>query len=207
MGTGLLGRKVGMTRVFDEDGNSRGVTVVQVGPCTVVDVRTEERNGYRAVVVGFDAVNADRLTKPMRGVFQVQGVDAFRHLAEFAWDGDELPEVGTQLNAETFTAGDKVDVRGRTKGKGFAGVHKRHGFRGGRASHGSNFHRAPGSIGNASDPGRVDKGKKMPGQYGNVNKMVRNLSVVDVLTEDNLILVDGSVPGARNSVVRVTKAG
>lgn len=208
MPVGLLGKKLGMTRLFDEDGRMRQVTVVEAGPCPVLRHRTEAGDGYVAIQVGFEAVEPERLTKPMRGVFQVLGTDAYRHVAEFRLDGDEdeLPDVGSTLTVGEFEPGARVDVRGRTRGRGFQGVVKRHGFAGGPASHGANFHRTPGSIGMAAFPGHVLKGQKMAGQHGSRNRTIRNLSVVQVVPEENLIMLGGGLPGARGSLVRIVRA-
>lgn len=207
MALGLLGKKVGMTRLFDEQGRMRSVTVIEVGPCVVLRHRLPESDGYRALQLGFDVVAPERITKPMRGVFQVLGTDAFRHVAEFRVGADvELPEPGSAMTVDLFEPGSKVNIRGRSKGRGFAGVHKRHGHSGGRASHGSGFHRAPGSIGQATQPSRVFPGVKLPGQYGNKFRTIRNLEVIQVIPEDNLLLVEGGVPGARGSLLRIVQA-
>ncbi|RMF13248.1 MAG: 50S ribosomal protein L3 [Candidatus Dadabacteria bacterium] len=206
MALGLLAKKIGMTRVFDENGRIRPVTILKAGPCRVLRHRTVDVDGYSAVQLGFEVVRPDRISKPMRGVFQSLGTDTYRHVAEFRAEG-ELPEVGAELGPDLFEKGALVNVRARTRGRGFAGVQKRHGFGGGRASHGSNFHRAPGSIGTASTPGHVKKGRKLPGQYGNKYRTIRNLVVVDVMPEEQLLLVEGGVPGAPNTLVRIEMAG
>lgn len=205
MSLGILGTKVGMTRVFDDQGLIRPVTVIAAGPCPVLRLRTPEANGYSAVQVGYDVVAPGKVKKPQRGEFQVLGTDAFRHLAEFRVDGD-LPEVGQTLTVELFAPGDLISVRGKTKGRGFAGVHKRHGMSGGRATHGSGFHRAPGSIGQNTFPGRTFPRRKMPGQLGNADRTIQNLRIVRVIPEENLLLVEGGVPGARGTILRIVKA-
>ena len=206
MALGLLATKVGMTRVFDENGRIRPVTILKAGPCRVLRHRTVEADGYSAVQLGFGEVRPERISKPMRGVFQSLGADTYKYLAEFRADG-ELPEVGSELGPDLFEKGARVNVRAKTRGRGFAGVQKRYGFGGGRASHGSNVHRAPGSIGTASTPGHVKKGRKLPGQFGNKYRTIRNLVVVDMIPEENLLLVEGGVPGAPNTLVRIELAG
>lgn len=207
MSLGLIGRKIGMTRIFDAEGVVRPVTVVEAGPCPVLVQRTQDVDGYTAVQLGFAAVRPERLSKPMRGVFQVLGVDAFKYLMEFRLeDGAELPPVGEVLTVSMFAAGDLVNVRGRSKGRGFAGVLKRHNFGGGRDTHGSKFHRAPGSIGTNTTPGRTLKGRKLPGQFGNKMHTIRKLKIVDVVADDNLLLIGGAVPGARGTILKISKA-
>lgn len=209
MSLGILGKKVGMTRVFDDQGVIRPVTVIAAGPCPVLRLRTPDVHGYSAAQIGFDVVAPERakklVKKPQQGEFQQLGTDAFRHLAEFRLDGD-VPEVGQTLTVEMFAPGDLIQVRGRTKGRGFAGVQKRHGMKGGRATHGSGFHRAPGSIGQNTFPGRTFPRQKMPGQMGNVERTIQNLRVVRVIPEENLLLVEGGVPGSRGTILRIVKA-
>lgn len=207
----LIGRKIGMTQIFAESGEAVPVTVLQVGPNYVTQIKTPERDGYSAVQVGFDETR--KLSKPERGHLKHVQVQGLRHLHEVQPTDDEV-EVGQQLGAELFTKGEKVDVTvgaiagtSGSKGKGFAGVVKRHGFAGGPKTHGqSDRHRAPGSIGATSTPGRVFKGMRMAGQMGNKRRTVLNLEVVDVMPERNLVLVKGGVPGAKNGIVVVRKA-
>jgi len=207
MPIGLLGKKIGMTRVFDEDGVVQPVTAIEAGPCPVVAVRDRQEDGYCAVQLAFEPVATKRLTKPQRGVFQAAGLDPHRHLAEFRIEDLETPpEAGAVWDVGSFEPGDRIHVRGTTKGRGFAGVMKRHNFGGGRDSHGSNFHRAPGSVGTATTPGRTLKGQKLPGRYGGVARTVRNLRIVAVDAERNLLLVRGGLPGARGSLLRILKA-
>jgi len=206
---GLLGRKLGMTRIFTEEGSWVDVTLLRVGPCTVVQRKTEDKDGYEAVQLGFEPAKAKRLTKPVAGHFDRAGVDPMRQLAEFTLvNGTEL-NPGDEVKADIFKAGDRVDVSGRSKGKGFQGVIKRHGFGGGPGGHGSHHHREPGSIGQSADPSRVFKGKKLPGRMGNKKRTTRNLEVVDVKPEENLVAVRGCVPGANGSLitVRTSKKG
>jgi large subunit ribosomal protein L3 len=204
---GLLGRKLGMTRIFAEDGTNIPVTVIEAGPCFVTQIKTPEKDGYSAVQLGFMEKKEKRTTKPLLGHFAKAGVKPLRYLREFRdFDiGREL-KLGDQIGVEVFEPGDVVDVSGRTKGRGFQGVVKRHGFGGGPKSHGqSDRLRAPGSIGQASFPSRVFKGLKMAGHMGNRRVTIKNLVVVKVIPEQNLILVRGGVPGAVNSIVEIKK--
>lgn len=205
MTTGLIGKKLGMTRLFTEDGRWIDVTVLEAGPCTVVQRKTKETDGYDAVQLGYDDVNEKRCNKPLRGHYKKAGIAPKRTLRELrVGENSELGQ-GDEVKADIFTAGDRVDVSGKSKGKGFAGVIKRHGFSGGPGGHGSHLHRAPGSIGQSADPSKVYKGKKMPGRMGNHRVTVRNLEVVTVDSERNLLMVRGCVPGANGGVVMVKK--
>lgn len=206
MTTGIIGKKLGMTQVFDAAGRVTPVTVIEAGPCTVVQRKTRETDGYEAVQLGFGRKKAQRVTQPMAGHFRKAGKGAFAELREFRSVGDPSLEVGAEVRVDIFKEGDIVDVTGQTKGRGFAGVVKRWNFRGGRATHGSMFHRAPGSIGASSWPSRVIKNMKMGGHYGNERVTVLNMKVVGIQPEKNLLLVRGAVPGARNSVVLVRRA-
>jgi len=199
---GILSQKVGMTQVFSQDGRVIPVTVLKAGPCTVIQVKTLDKDGYEAVQVGFDL--AKRANKPLRGHQGRNGT--FRYLRELSVDNLEGLEVGQQIGVDVFQAGEKVDVIGTSKGRGFQGVMKRHGFRGGPRTHGqSDRSRAPGSIGAGTFPARVLKGKKMAGHMGNVRVTVKNLEVVEVDTERNLLLLKGGVPGAPNGMLTVRK--
>jgi large subunit ribosomal protein L3 len=203
---GLLGRKIGMTQVFDERGVVVPVTVIAAGPCVVTQVRTEDRDGYQAVQIGFDQVEARKLTRPQQGHLKSAGI-LVRHLREFAADNPSEHNPGDMVTVELFQPGQKVDISGNSKGRGFAGVVKRHGFRGGPKTHGqSDRHRAPGSIGGGTTPGRVWKGQRMAGRMGGKRVTVQNLEVVEVLPEKNLLLVKGSVPGARNVLLQIRRA-
>lgn len=203
----ILGRKVGMTQVFDErTGAVVPVTVVEATPNVVVAVRTPERDGYRAVQLGFEEVPERRVNKPMRGVFRRAGVSPRRVLREFRLSDGEEYRVGQEITVSVFTAGDRVDVTGTSKGRGFAGAMKRHGFGGQRDSHGvSLMHRAVGSIG-TSGVGRVWKGKRMPGRMGAERVTIRGLSVVGVDAEHHLLLIKGAIPGPRGGLVMIRKA-
>lgn len=207
MRTGLITRKLGMTRVFTEDGTHVPVTVLHLDRCQVVAQRTEERDGYFALQLGHGTAKAKNVGKPMRGHFAKAKVEPARKLAEFRVDADALVDVGAELTVEHFIPGQFVDVTGNTIGKGFAGGIKRHGFSGLRASHGvSVSHRSIGSTGNAQDPGKVFKGKKMPGQMGGDRVTVQNLEVVATDGERGLIMVRGAVPGAEGGYVLVCDA-
>jgi large subunit ribosomal protein L3 len=202
---GLIGKKIGTTQVFRESGEAVSVTALRAGPCTVTQIKGVEKDGYESVQVGYEEVR--RLNKPRGGHLGPAG-KLFRYLREFrASDISEI-EVGQEIGVDLFEPGDRVDAIGLSKGRGFAGGVKRHGFHGGPKTHGqSDRHRAPGSIGAGSSPGRVIKGLRMAGHMGNVRVTVRNLEVVSANPERNLLLVEGSVPGARNSVVMIRKVG
>ena len=203
---GLIGRKVGMTQVFDEAGNHIPVTVLEVGPCIVVGLRTSDRDGYQAAQVGLvEHLPAHRLSKPRRGQFEKHGLPPVRHVKEFGLVGDS-PAVGDQVLVSLFEPADRVDVIGVSKGKGFQGVMKRHGFSGGRATHGSMFHRQPGSIGQSSYPSRVFPGMKGPGHMGHRRITVKNLEVVQVDEANNMLVVKGPVPGARGTYLEIRQS-
>lgn len=201
--TGILGKKIGMTQVFDESGRMWPVTVVEAGPCCVIQVKTLENDGYEAVKLGFFEVKKEkRVTNPMKGVFKKAGTSPYRLLREFPMGN---LKVGEMLTLDKFKKGDVVAVSGISKGKGFQGVMKRHNYAGGPGSHGSMFNRAPGSIGASSFPSRVWKNKGMPGHMGSERITVKNLSVVDVKVEQNLILIHGAVPGSRGTYLEIRK--
>ena len=203
---GLIGKKIGMTRVFHEDGRAIPVTVLEAGPCPVLQVKDQDTDGYAAVQIGFGAKKAKRTSKAEMGHATKAGLEAAPRLVrEFRTGGDEEYETGQQLTVEIFEEGERVKVRGLTKGRGFQGVVKRHGFAGRPASHGHPMSRNPGSMGPGTDPSRVIKGKKLPGQMGGKRKTIRNLEVVRVDPERNLIFIRGGVPGSRNSYVLITR--
>jgi large subunit ribosomal protein L3 len=207
MRTGVLAEKIGMTKIFDDKGRHIPVTVLKMDGNQVVAVRTAEKNGYTAVQLGFGAIKASRVTKPLRGHFAKAKVEAKRKLTEFRVSPDALLEVGAEIQADHFVAGQYVDVTGTTIGKGFQGVMKRHNFGGLPASHGvSVSHRSHGSTGHRQDPGRVFKGKKMAGHMGDVRATIPNLTVVQVDTAQGLIFVKGAVPGSDGSFVMVRDA-
>jgi large subunit ribosomal protein L3 len=199
---GIIGKKVGMTQVFAEDGALVPVTVIQAGPCLVVQKKTSEKDGYDAVQIGLvEKISNRRVTSAMRGHFEKAGVQPVRTVAEVPYSGDV--NVGDRVQVDLFKEGDSIDVVGQSKGKGFQGVVKRHGFGGGRESHGSMFHRAPGSIGASAFPSRVMKGMRMAGRMGGDQVTVKNLRVAKVDAENNLLYVRGAVPGGRNGLVFV----
>lgn len=203
---GIIGRKLGMTQIFNDTGAVVPVTVVEAGPCPVLQIKTAERDGYDALQLGFAARKATRATRAELGHARKAGLDyAPRTLREFPVNGAGSYEVGQQLTVEQFTAGDKIKVVGTTKGRGFQGVVKRHGFGGRPGSHGHPLSRTPGSIGPGTNPSRVIKGKKMPGQMGAAQQTVPNLRVERIDAERNLIYIRGAVPGARNSLVFIRK--
>lgn len=203
---GLIGRKIGMTQVIDKDYNVIPVTVIQVEPCVVVQKKTIENDGYESVQVGAIALNPKKVNKPIAGHFKKNQVAPLKYLKEFKADDHEKINVGDAIKADIFKAGDKVDVSGVSIGKGFEGAVKRHGFAGGKMTHGSRFHRLPGSMGACAMPSRVFKGKRQPGHYGHINVTIQNLKVVDVKSDKNLLLVEGAVPGCKNSMVYVKRA-
>lgn len=208
---GLIGRKMGMTQIFAADGSHVPVTVIQAGPCTITAVRSKASHGYDALQVAFEAQKERSVNKPRAGYFKKVGVAAHRVLRELRLDKVAAEKLGTYqvgqaLTVEMFTAGELVDVVGVTKGKGFQGGVKRHGWSGGDATHGSMFHRAPGSIGASSDPSRVWPGHRLPGRMGGDRRTTLNVSVARVLPEQNLVLVRGAVPGANGSLVMLRKS-
>ncbi|MCL7452680.1 MAG: 50S ribosomal protein L3 [Anaerolineae bacterium] len=206
---GIIGKKVGMTQIFDDRGEVVPVTVIEAGPCYVAQVKTVERDGYSAVQLGFDEVKPKRLTRPQVRHLQKSNLPALRYLREITVDPEDVAgfEEGQKLTVGIFEAGEYVDVSGTSKGRGFAGVVKRHGFSGGPKTHGqSDRHRAPGSIGACTTPGRVFKGKRMPGRMGGDRVTVQNLEVVLVDPERNLLAVRGAVPGAKNGLVLIEQA-
>jgi large subunit ribosomal protein L3 len=204
---GIIGRKLGMTQVFDQKGNVVPVTVIEAGPCSIVQIKTEEKEGYNALQLGFLPKKASRVNKPLLGHFQKAGVGPFYILKEFRVENTEGYSLGQEIRVDVFKPGDYVDVTGWTKGRGFTGVMKRHNYSGAPSSHGtSDYHRHGGSVGSNTDPGRTWKGKGMPGRYGNERVTVQNLLVVDVKPEKNLLLVKGAVPGGVNSILLIREA-
>jgi len=202
----LIGKKLGMTRYFVEEGRSVPVTLVKTGPCVVVQKKTVDRDGYEAIQVGFDVQDKElRVNKPLRGHFAKSGGGFFRHLHELKVEKAEEFEIGQEIKADIFTIGELVSVSGRTKGRGFAGVVKRHGFSGGKDTHGTRSHRVPGSIGSNTDPGRVFKGRRLPGRMGFERRTIKNLMVLDVRPEMDVIAIKGAIPGSRNSILEITK--
>ena len=202
----ILATKVGMTQIFSEDGTLTPVTVLQAGPCVVTQVKTVENDGYSAVQVGFGDIREKLVNKPKKGHFAKAGVTAKRFLKEFRLEDAESYTLGQEIKADVFAAGDKVDATAKSKGKGFQGAIKRHGQSRGPMAHGSKYHRHAGSNGSATTPGRVFKGKHMPGHMGAVRVTVQNLEVVSVDAEKNLILVKGAVPGPKKSLVMLKES-
>jgi large subunit ribosomal protein L3 len=206
---GILGKKVGMTQVFNEQGEVVPVTVIEAGPCFVAMIKTVERDGYSAVQMGFDETKPKRLSRPQLQHLQKSNLPALRHLREFRMENNDLAgfEEGQKVTVDIFEVGELVDVTGTSKGKGFAGVVKRHGFRGGPKTHGqSDRHRAPGSIGACTTPGKVFKGMRMAGRMGGNRVTVQGLTVVMVDAERNLLAVQGAVPGAKNGLLIIQQA-
>jgi len=203
---GILGKKVGMTRVYDEVGQAVPVTVIEAGPCKILQVKTETTDGYKAIQVGFGDKKASRVNKAIAGHLKKSNSDGYYFIREFRVEDDAAYEVGQEVTLDTvMKVGDKVDVQGTSKGRGFQGVIKRHGFAGGGSGHGSMFHRAPGSIGCSAYPARVVKGKKMPGRMGNDTVLRKNVVVVDVRAEENVVLLKGPLPGAKNGLLKIFK--
>ena len=202
----ILATKVGMTQIFNEDGVLTPVTVLQAGPCVVTQVKTVENDGYSAVQVGFGDKREKLVNKPLKGQFDKAGVSYKRFVREFRFDNAEEYQLGQEIKADIFAAGDKIDATATSKGKGFQGAIKRHGQSRGPMAHGSKFHRHAGSNGACSDPSRVFKGKGMPGQMGNKKVTIQNLEVVRVDVENNVILVKGCVPGPKKSLITIKES-
>lgn len=202
----ILATKVGMTQIFNEEGQFVPVTVLQAGPCVVTQVKNNETDGYEAVQVGFGDIREKLVNKPKAGIFAKAGVAVKRYLKEFKFENSSEYTVGQEIKADIFAAGDKIDVSGVTKGHGYQGAIKRHGLSRGPMGHGSKYHRHAGSNGPATTPGRVFKGKHMPGHMGSLNVTIQNLEVVRVDLENNMLLVKGAVPGAKKSLVVVKEA-
>ena len=205
MSKGILGKKLGMTGVFTTEGKHIPATVIEAGPCVVTQIKSKDTDGYDALQLGFGGKRTSRVNKPMQGHFKKSGDQCFRYLKEFSVENPADYSIGQELTVELFKVGERVDVVGTSKGRGFSGVIKRHGFHRGPMTHGSRNVRRPGSVGCSAWPAKIIKGKKMPGQYGNDRKTIRNLEIVDIRTADNLILVKGAIPGAESGLVSVNK--
>jgi large subunit ribosomal protein L3 len=201
----LFGKKLGMTRHFLEEGKSVPVTVLKVGPCLVIQKKSNEKEGYSAIQIGYEAQKEARVNKPLRGHFKTSGKGCFTYLKEIRVDDPETFELGQEIKSDIFNIGDLVHISGTSKGRGFSGVMKRWGFSGGKKTHGSRSHRIPGSIGCSATPGRVQKGKKLPGRMGCQRVTIKNLRVVDVRPEMDVILVEGAVPGSRGGLIEITR--
>lgn len=205
MSKGLMGKKLGMTGLFAPDGRYVPVTVIEAGPCVVTQIKTTATDGYNALQLGFSEVKAKRVTKPRQGHFRKSGETFFRHVQEFPVDNPEAYSLGQKITLEIFSVGERVDVCGTTKGRGFAGVMKKEGFSGGPKTHGSKCHRIPGSIGTSAWPSRVFKGRGMPGHYGVDHQTMQNIEIVDIRPEENILMVKGAVPGPATGLVAVKK--
>ena len=202
----IYGTKIGMTQIFDENGVAIPVTAIEAKPLTVVAKKTMDKDGYNAIVVSFGEIKEKNANKPHKGIFAKAGVETQRYLREIKVENVDEYEIGSKITVDAFTTEDNVDVQGTSKGKGFQGVIKRHGQHRGPMGHGSMYHRRPGSMGSTSTPGRVFKGKKLPGHMGSQTSTILNLDVVKIDTDKNVILVKGSIPGAKKSIVRVRKS-
>ena len=205
MSRGLLGKKLGMTALYSSEGHLVPVTVVEAGPCVVMQIKTEATDGYNALQLGFCEKKQERVSKPLQGHQKKSGDVCFEHLKEFSVENPAEFELGQKITVEMFTVGERVNVAGTTKGRGFSGVIKRHGFHRGPMSHGSKNIRPPGSIGCSATPSKVVKGKKMPGHYGNVRQTMRNLKIVDIRPENNLVMIKGALPGPKSGLVFINK--
>jgi len=203
----LIGRKIGMTGLFTSDGRHIPVTVIQAGPCVVTQIKRVETDGYSALQVGFGSKKASRVNKPMQGHLKKSGAQLFETLKEFRVENPDDYEFGQVITLDQFTVGERVHVTGTTKGRGFAGVIKRHGFSRGPMTHGSKSVRIPGSIGCSATPSKVIKGKKMPGHYGNARQTTKNLEIIDIREDQHLLMIKGAVPGSRSSLVMIQKSG
>jgi large subunit ribosomal protein L3 len=200
-----MGKKLGMTGLFAPDGRRVPVTVIQAGPCVVTQIKTKETDGYNALQLGFEEVKPKHANKPRQGHFKKSGGTCFRHLQEFPVDDPAEYTLGQTVTIEIFSVGERVDVSGTTKGRGFSGVIKKEGFSGGRTTHGSKCHRIPGSIGSSAWPSRVVKGKGMPGHYGVEQQTMQGIEIVDIRPEDHVLLVKGAVPGPASGMVAIKK--
>ncbi|MGA7144961.1 MAG: 50S ribosomal protein L3 [Desulfobacterales bacterium] len=205
MANGLIGKKLGMTGLFTPDGESIPVTAVQVGPCVVTQIKTIDTDGYNALQLGFDEKKKSRVNNPLKGHFKKSGEACFAFLREVHVSDPGKYEIGQTISLDIFDIGERIDVTATTKGKGFSGVIKRHGFHGGKKTHGSHSHRIPGSIGCSAWPSKVIKGKKLPGQHGNQRKTTRNLQIIDIRPQENIVLIKGAVPGSKNGIVEIKK--
>ena len=203
MNMGLLGNKIGMTQIFDESGNIIPVTILKVGPCVVTQIKTKNLDGYNSVQIGYSNVSNKSLTQPQLGHLQKSNIQALKYLKEFHVEDENEFEIGQVLNVNLFSPGQFINIKGKTIGKGFSGLQKRHNFTRGPMTHGSKNHRAPGSIGMGTTPGRVLPGKKMAGQLGNKIITVKNLKVIQLNLEENILIIKGSVPGKPGNLVSI----
>nr|YP_009687943.1 ribosomal protein L3 [Haslea nusantara]QDX17515.1 ribosomal protein L3 [Haslea nusantara] len=203
MAVGLLGNKIGMTQIFDESGNIIPVTILKVGPCVVTQVKTKAKDGYDSIQIGYGSVSSKKLTQPQLGHLEKSNIQPLRYLKEFRTTQEEEFEIGQVLNVDSFLPGQLVNVKGKNIGKGFSGLQKRHNFTRGPMTHGSKNHRAPGSIGMGTTPGRVLPGKKMAGQLGNKIMTVKKLKVIQIDSEENILVIKGSVPGKPGNLLSI----
>jgi large subunit ribosomal protein L3 len=206
MSTGIIGRKIGMTGVFLPDGSYIPVTVIQAGPCVITQIKTAATDGYDAIQLGFSHKKKSSLNKPQLGHLKKSGDSESSYLREFRVNQTDSFTLGQAVTTDIFKIGEKIHVTGMTKGRGFSGVIKRHGFHGGKETHGNMSHRVPGSIGSSAWPSKVIKGRKLPGRYGNERRTIRNMVIVDIRPEENILLVKGGIPGARTGMVIVRKS-
>ena len=204
MNIGLLGNKIGMTQIFDESGNIIPVTILKVGPCLVTQIKTKVKDGYEAIQIGYGNVSSQALTQPELGHLQKSNIQPLKYLKEFQVNGETEFNLGQVLNVDLFAPGQLVNIRGKSIGKGFSGLQKRHNFTRGPMTHGSKNHRAPGSIGMGTTPGRVLPGKKMAGQLGNKITTIKKLKVIQINSEENILIIKGSVPGKPGNLLSVT---
>jgi large subunit ribosomal protein L3 len=200
---GLLGNKIGMTQIFDESGNIIPVTILKVGPCIVTQLKTESKDGYDSIQIGYSNVSSKSLTQPELGHLQKSNIQPLKYLKEFRVNNIEEFEIGQVLNVDSFSPGQLVNIKGKTVGKGFSGLQKRHNFTRGPMTHGSKNHRAPGSIGMGTTPGRVLPGKKMSGQLGNKIRTIKKLKVIQINSEENILIIKGSIPGKPGNLLSI----
>jgi large subunit ribosomal protein L3 len=200
---GLLGNKIGMTQIFDESGNIIPVTILKVGPCVVTQIKTESKDGYNSIQIGYGNISSKSLTQPELGHLQKSNIQPLKYLKEFRVNGDNEFEIGQVLNVDSFSLGQLVNIRGKSIGKGFSGLQKRHNFTRGPMTHGSKNHRAPGSIGMGTTPGRVLPGKRMAGQLGNKITTIKKLKVIQINSEENILVIKGSVPGKPGNLLSI----
>ena len=206
MAVGLLGNKIGMTQIFDESGNIIPVTILKVGPCVVTQIKTKLKDGYNAIQIGYGSLSSKALTQPELGHLQKSNIEPLKYLKEFRVDENNDFKIGQVLNVDSFTAGQLINIRGKSIGKGFSGLQKRHNFTRGPMTHGSKNHRAPGSIGMGTTPGRVLPGKKMSGQLGNKMVTIKKLKVIQTNSEENILVIKGSVPGKPGNLLSIVSS-
>jgi large subunit ribosomal protein L3 len=205
-GKGLIGQKIGMTSLFTTTGEQIPVTVINAGPCVITQIKTLATDGYSSIQLAYGDIEEKKVNKPIKGHFEKSGGKTYKVLKEFKVDDTEIYKLGQSIKAEDiFKVGDKINVTGTTKGRGFSGVIKRHGFHGGKKTHGSMSHRIPGSIGCSATPSRVIKGKKLPGQYGNSQKTVKNIEIIDIRPENNIVMIKGAIPGCNKGLIALYK--